>query len=167
MLVRLWFFQFNRKYIVFLFLEYVLIDAEKGCSHAKADPNSKIYDITRCVNDDLTINESDCKEYCSTSQSCVGYEYEHNDWDKREVCRLFPADERCSTEFRPYKRIHTAKSNYDLVPGRELWRVARDDVHRACHAKKPGKFDQTSSIKISSSLWEKIATTFIVYTYKN
>ena len=86
------------------------------------------------------MNDIDvCHDYCSTRQSCVGYQYQWYEQSKRQACFLFPADESCPSEFQLYKGQYTAKSSYDLVPGHE--QRAMPGIRRVCYAKRPGKID--------------------------
>ena len=121
-----------------LFQDYVLIDAEKGCSHAKDDAGSKFFDITSCLFKDSIHNVSYCEEYCSTHQSCVGYEYLFVKETNDGICQLYPSDESCPSEFQLYKENYTANSFNDLVPGHELQDSDKLPHDILCYAKKPG-----------------------------
>ena len=126
----------------FIFQDYVLIEAVNGCSHAKDDSDSSYYDITSCINTNLTHKASDCEEYCSTRRSCVGYEYEFFRGTMGFICQLYPSDESCPSEFELSKNDYTAKLFYDLVPDHEMQGADKiPGAYSMCYAKKPGKID--------------------------
>ena len=84
-------------------------------------------DLTECYKREVN-SQNQCRDYCSSQASCVGYDYNIED---KSYCRLFPNDNSCPIGFELYELRNTARAMTDLK--RKKW----DEM--VCFGKKRGK----------------------------